>query len=113
MCVCQVSTEGTGSRGQTSGHSDSDQKCADFTVTSVNDYSSLAHPHLERLRHMREHSEYNCRYCGSEFNDRKQLFHHVKTMHDGTQFACRQCQRSYVSIKPGVHTRECACLRPD
>ena len=73
MCVCQVSTEGTVSRGQTSGHSDSDHKCTDFTFTSANDSSSLAHPHLERTRHLREHSEYNCRYCGSEFKDRNHL----------------------------------------
>ena len=82
-------TEGTASRGQ-AGHSDSDQKCADFT--------SLAHPNLDGCRHMHDNSKYTCRYCGSEFKDRNQMLHHVKTMHDGTQFACRQCQRSYVSI---------------
>ena len=96
LCVCQVSTDGTVSRGQT-GHSDSGQKCTDFTFTSVNDSSSLAHPNLDRTRHLREHSDYNCRHCGSEFKDRNQMLYHVKTMHDGRQFACRQCQRSYSS----------------
>ena len=55
--VCQVSTEGTGSRGQT-GHSDNGQTCADFTVTSDNRDSSLTHPNLERCRHLRGHSGY-------------------------------------------------------
>ena len=55
--VCQVSTEGTGSRGQT-GHSDNGQTCADFTVTSDNRDSSLIHPNLERCRHLRGHSGY-------------------------------------------------------
>ena len=92
LCVCQVSTEVTGSRGQT-GHSDNGQTCADFAFTSDNDSSSLAHPNLERCRNLRKH----CRYCGSEFMDKNQLLHHVKTMHRDRQFACRQCQRSYVS----------------
>ena len=95
LCVCQVSTEGTGSRGQTE-HSDTGQMCADFTFTSAN--GSSTHPNLDRCRHMREQSKYACGYCGSECNDRNQWLHHVKTMHDGTQFACHQCQRSYVSI---------------
>ena len=43
MCVCQVSTAGTSSRGQI-GHSDSGQKYTDFTFTSVNSFSRLAHP---------------------------------------------------------------------
>ena len=92
-----MSTEGTGSRSQT-GHSDSSQKCADFTFTSANDSSSIAYPTLERCRHLREHSEYTCRYCGSECNGRNQMLHHVKAMHRDRQFACSQCPRSYVSI---------------
>ena len=92
-----MSTEGTGSRGQISGHSDSDQMCADFTFTSANDSSSLAHPNLDRCRQLREHSEYNCRYCGSEFKCRNNLLHHVNTMHSCRKIACAQCQRSYVS----------------
>ena len=70
LCVCQVSTEGTGSRGQT-GHSDNGQMYADFTDTSANYYSCLAHPNLVRCRHFRVHYEY--------------------------KFACAHCQRSYVS----------------
>ena len=51
MC-CQVSTEGTGSRGQT-GHSDSGEKCAAFTFSSANGSSSscarqFACPHCQR-----------------------------------------------------------------
>ena len=40
---------------------------------------------------------YKCRYCGSEFTDRHQMLHHVKTMHHGRRFVCPQCQRSYVA----------------
>ena len=87
---------GTDSRGQT-GHSDNGQKCAAFTFASINDSSTLAHPNLEKSRHLRGHSEYDCRCCGSEFIDRTQLMHHVKTMHRGRQFSCCHCQRSYVT----------------
>ena len=91
-----MSAEGTCSRSQT-GHSDNGQKCADFTVTSASGSSSLAHPHLERFRRMREHCKYTCIYCGSECNDRKELSRHVTTIHDSRRFVCSQCQRSYVT----------------
>ena len=93
-----MSTEGTGSRGQT-GHSDSGQKCAHFTVTSANGSSSIAHPNIKIRWRLREHPTYNCRYCESEFEYRKQLLHHVTTMHRDRQFACPQCQRSYIYVK--------------
>ena len=93
LCVCQVSTEGTDNRGQT-GHSDNGPKCTDFTVTSANSSSSIAHPNLARCRHLHKHC---CIYCGSEFKDRNQLSRHVNMMHRDRQFACRQCHRSYVS----------------
>ena len=93
MC-CQVSTEGTGSRGQT-GHSDNGQMYADFTITSAN--GSSTNPNLDGCRHLREHSRYSCKHCGSEFSDINQVLHHVKTMHHSSQFACSQCQRSYVT----------------
>ena len=96
LCVCQVSAEGTGSGIQT-GHSDNGQTCADFTCTSDNDSSSLAHPNIERCRSLREHSKYTCRYCGSECNDRKELLRHIKTIHNGRLFVCCQCLRSYVT----------------
>ena len=89
-----MSTEGTGSRGQT-GHSHNGQTYADFTITSAN--GSSTHPNLDGSQHLREHSKYTCRHCASEFTDRKQLLHHVKTMHHGSQFACSQCQCSYGS----------------
>ena len=92
-----MSTEGTGSRGQT-GHSDNGQTSSNFTVSSANDSSSLDHPNIEICQHLGDRCKYNCRYCESDFKYRNQLFHHVKTMHDGRQFACRQCQRSYASI---------------
>ena len=94
LCVCQVSTEGTCSRGQT-GHSDNGQKCADVSVTSDTGYST--HPNLDGCRHLREHSKYACRHCGSEFTERHQLMHHVKTMHHDRQFICPECQRPYVT----------------
>ena len=94
MCVRQVSTEGTGSRGQT-GHSGNGQTCADFTFASAS--GSSIYPNLDGYPHLHEHSKYTCRHCASECNDRKQLLHHVKTMHHGSQFACPQCQCSYVS----------------
>ena len=81
-----MSTEG--SRGQTG------QKCADFTITSDNDSSCIAHPNLAICRHLHKHC---CIYCGSEFKDINQLSHHVKTMHRDKQCACSLCQRSYVS----------------
>ena len=88
-----MSTEGTGSRGQT-GHSDNGQMYTDFTITSDNDSSCIAHPNLAICRHLHKHC---CIYCGSEFKDINQLSHHVKTMHRDKQFACSLCQRSYVS----------------
>ena len=92
-----MSTEGTGSRSQT-GHSHNGQKkCADFTVSSANGFSCPAHPNREECRHMRELSKYTCRYCASDFEDKNQLSHHVKTMHRDKQFTCNLCQRSYVS----------------
>ena len=93
LCICQVSIEGTGSRGHT-GHSGNGQTYADFTVTSANG-SRLTDPNLNRSRHLRELCKYKCTYCGSEFTDRHRLLHHVTTMHDGRQFVCPQCQRSY------------------
>ena len=92
-----MSTDCTGSRSQT-GHSDSGQKCADFTFTSANGSSILAHPNLEIRRRLHEHSKYICRYCESEFKYRNQLLHHVTMMHRDRQFACQQCQRSYISV---------------
>ena len=98
-----MSTEGTGSRGQT-GHSDNGQKCADFTVTSAN--GSSTHTNLDGCRHLPEHSEYTCRHCASEFTDRHQWLHHVKAMHRDRQFICPQCQRSYVT-KGGLTEHVC------
>ena len=89
-----MSTEGTGSRGQT-GHSDNGQMYADFTITSAN--GSSTNPNLDGCRHLREQSKYTCIHCGSEFSDINQMSYHVKTMHGGKQYACRQCQRSYSS----------------
>ena len=96
LCVCQVSTEGTGSRGQT-GHSDNSQKCADFTFTSASDSSSLTDPNLIR-RHLHERSKYTCKLCGSTFKNIDQLLHH-ETTHEGGRFFCPEadCQCSYVS----------------
>ena len=93
LCVCQVSTEGTGSRGQT-GHSDNGQKCADFTFTSSSG-SSLDHPNITLRWRLRGHSKYNCIYCRTAFTDMHQLLRHITTMHNGRQFVCPQCQRSY------------------
>ena len=97
MCVCQVSTEGTSSRGQI-GHSDSGQTYTDFTFTSVNSSSRLAHPNLKIRRCLHEHCKYNCIYCESEFKYRNQVLYHVTMMHRDRQFACAQCQRSYISV---------------
>ena len=94
LCVCQVSTEGTGSRGQT-GHSYNGQKCANFTCTSASGSSSLAGPNLARCRHL--HERCRCIYCGSECTSRHQMSHHVTTIHDSRRFVCPQCQRSYVT----------------
>ena len=74
-----MSTEGTGSRGQT-GHSDSGQKCAVFALTSASGSSCLADPNPQICRHQHGRYKYTCRYCGSDFKDRIQLLHHEKTV---------------------------------
>ena len=95
LFVSQVFTEGTGIRGQT-GQSDKGQKCADFT--SANGSSNITRPNLDIVPHLHEHHKYDCRYCESEFEYRKQMLHHVSTMRRDRQFACPQCQRSYISV---------------
>ena len=94
LCVCQVSTEGTGSRGQT-GHSYNGQKCANFTCTSASGSSSLAGPNLASCRHL--HERCRCIYCGAAFTSRHQMSHHVTNIHGSRRFVCPQCQRSYVT----------------
>ena len=93
-----MSTEGTGSRGQT-GHSDNGQKYAD-SITSVNGSSSLADPNLNNIiyRHLHERSKYKCKLCGSTFKNIDQLFRH-ETIHEGGRFVCADvdCPCSFVS----------------
>ena len=90
MCVCQVSTEGTGSRGETA-HSDNGQMSAVFTFTSDNGSSGLA----DETQH--DNAKFTCKLCVSEFDDINQWLHHVTTIHASSQYVCPECQRLYGS----------------
>ena len=102
MCVFQVFTDGTDSRGKT-GHYDNSQKCAYLTFTSDNGSSCLADETIEGCRHTHANLKYTCKLCVSEFDDINQWLHHVRTIHDRRQYVCRgqyvcpECQHVYVS----------------
>ena len=88
---CQVSTDGI-----------QDASCTDITFTSANIPPRVADASLDGYQLARELSRHICERCGSEFQNESQLLHHVKMKHDGKQYACVQCNCSYVA-KSGLN----------
>ena len=90
-----MSTEGTGCRGQT-GHSNSDQKCADFTCTSADGSSNLADPNLnihdEGGRFMCAETDCQCSYVS-----KSGLKRHMNRMHNQLyRYRCETCERGFM-----------------
>ena len=130
LCVCQVSTEGTGNRGQT-GHSDNGQKCADFTFCSAGGSSSLlfrqfACPqcqrsyvtkgglkvHVDRI-HKKQY-RYRCETCGKGFIGRCVYHDHIAAHTGVKRYTCSMCEMKFMnksSLKKHVfqfHSNETA-----
>ena len=93
VCVCQVSSDGTGSTMHTD-HSDNGIQCKNFTSTSADIPPT---PNLEGRRDICERRKHTCIQCGSEFNTRSHLWHHVKAEHNNRRFSCPQCPCTYAS----------------
>ena len=119
LCVCQVSTEGTGSRGQTE-HSDNSQKCADFTFCSADGSSSLfgrqfVCPHCQRSYvtkcGLKEHVDkihkkqyrYRCETCERRFMDRSRYYDHVAAHTGVKRHTCSICEMKFMN-KPSLRT---------
>ena len=110
-----MSTEGTDSRGQT-GHSDSDQKCADFTCTSADGSSSLADPNLN----IHEGGRFVCAEvdCQCSYVSESGLKKHTNRMHNKLyRHRCETCERGFmdrcryydhVSAHTGVKRHKCS-----
>ena len=98
MCVCQVSSDGTGIRTQT-GHTDNGDQGKDFTSTSADIPPRVGDPNPEGRRDRYERRKHTCIQCGSEFNRRNHLWLHVNADHNGSsmRFDCPQCPNTYVS----------------
>ena len=89
-----MSAEGTGSRGQT-GHSDSDQKCADFTCTSADGSSSIAGPNLN----IHEGGRFMCAQvdCQCSYVSKSGLKRHMDRMHNKLyRHRCETCERGFM-----------------
>ena len=96
VCVCQVSSDGTGSTMHTD-HSDNAIQCKNFTSTSADIPPSVGDPNLEGRRDICERRKHTCIQCGSEFNTRSHLWRHVKAEHNNRRFSCPQCPCTYAS----------------
>ena len=113
MCVHQVSTEGTCSRGQT-GHSDNGLKCTDFTFSSANGSPSLfgrqfACPQCQRSYvtkcGLKEHVDtihkkqyrYQCETCDRRFMDRSRYYNHVSAHTGVKRHTCSICEIKFMN----------------
>ena len=108
-----MSTEGTGSGGQT-GHSDNGQKCADFTFCSADGSSDLfgrqfSCPQCQRsyvTKHgLKEHVDtihkkqyrYRCETCGKGFVGRCVYHDHIAAHTGAKRYTCSMCQMKFVN----------------
>ena len=108
-----MSTDDTVSRGQT-GHSDSGQKCADFTFSSANGSSSIcarqfACPRCQRTyvtkRGLKVHVDrthkklyrYVCATCRKGFMDRSYYYDHVAAHTGVKRHTCSICEMKFMN----------------
>ena len=71
--------------------------CTDITFTSANIPSRVAATTLDGYQLECGRSQHTCERSGLDFQTESPLSRSVKTIHDGKQFTCVQCNASYVT----------------